>query len=105
MSNSQFLGGPTRTSFWSRCLHQSGCSRLALTLAITAASGTAAIVPAAAQDLSSFAVLAGAGITNTGSTTIDGNVGTWPTNTITGKDGPHRFHHPDRTRKRLLSGR
>ena len=33
---------------------------------------------------SSFAILAGAGITNTGSTTVTGDVGTFPTTTITG---------------------
>lgn len=32
----------------------------------------------------SFAILAGAGITNTGSTTITGNIGTFPTTSITG---------------------
>ncbi|MDQ1662871.1 MAG: hypothetical protein QOJ68_2851 [Blastococcus sp.] len=32
----------------------------------------------------SFAVLAGSGITNTGPTTISGNIGTFPTTTITG---------------------
>src|SRR5258705_9974472 len=32
----------------------------------------------------SFAVLAGAGITNTGPTTVNGDIGTFPTTTITG---------------------
>ncbi len=35
----------------------------------------------------SFAVLAGAGITNTGPTTISGDIGTFPTTTITGSAG------------------
>src|SRR3979411_1425983 len=36
----------------------------------------------------SFAVLAGAGITNTGTTTITGDVGTFPTTSETGFAGP-----------------
>jgi hypothetical protein len=56
-------------------------SLLALTLA--RASGAAATaVPLGAAG--SFGVLAGAGITNTGPTTITGDVGTFPTTTVTG---------------------
>ena len=51
-----------------------------LMLAGSAAAATA--VPLATAD--SFAVLAGAGITNTGPTTITGDVGTYPTTTIVG---------------------
>ena len=49
-------------------LHQNAMAQLAVDL------GTA----------SDFSVLAGAGITNSGATTINGNVGTFPTTTITG---------------------
>jgi hypothetical protein len=56
-------------------------SLMALTLA--RASGAAATaVPLGTA--SSFAVLAGAGITNTGPTTVTGDVGTFPTTTISG---------------------
>ena len=56
-------------------------SLMALTLA--RASGAAATaVPLGTAG--SFAVLAGAGITNTGPTTVNGDVGTFPTTTITG---------------------
>jgi hypothetical protein len=56
-------------------------SLLALTLA--RASGAAATaVPLGTAG--SFAVLAGAGITNTGPTTVSGDVGTFPTTTVTG---------------------
>ena len=51
-----------------------------LMLAGSAAAATA--VPLATAD--SFAVLAGAGITNTGPTTVTGDVGTYPTTTIVG---------------------
>ena len=56
-------------------------SLMALTLA--RASGAAA-TPVPLGTASSFAVLAGAGITNTGPTTVNGDVGTFPTTTITG---------------------
>ena len=51
-----------------------------LMLAGSAAAATA--VPLATAD--SFAVLAGAGVTNTGPTTVTGDVGTYPTTTIVG---------------------
>ena len=51
-------------------------------LPITCALGVA--TPAFAQDLSSFAILAGSTITNTGSTVITGSVGVSPGSAITG---------------------
>jgi hypothetical protein len=68
---------------------------LAVTL-VTEAAATAAAVPLGTAG--SFAVLAGAGITNTGPTTLNGDVGTYPTLTITG-DGTMTVngtnHHGD----------
>ena len=52
-------------------------------LAILAGSGEAATAPPLGT-AQSFAVLAGAGITNTGPTTISGDVGSFPTTTQTG---------------------
>ena len=46
------------------------------------AQAAAAPVPLGTAD--SFVVLAGAGITNTGPTTLNGDLGTFPTTTITG---------------------
>src|ERR1700730_12006305 len=54
---------------------------LLLTL-VGGAAAAATAVPLGTAD--SFAVLAGAGITNTGPTTINGDIGTFPTTTITG---------------------
>ena len=46
------------------------------------AAAAATSVPLGTAD--SFAVLAGAGITNTGPTTVNGDLGTYPTTTFTG---------------------
>ena len=48
--------------------------------------GSASAAPTAVPlgTASSFGVLAGAGITNTGPTTVNGDVGSYPTTTITG---------------------
>ena len=47
-------------------------------------SAQAATAPVPLGTASSFVVLAGAGITNTGKTTLNGNIGTFPTPSITG---------------------
>jgi Ice-binding-like len=46
-------------------------------------SAQAAAVPVPLGTAGSFVVLAGAGITNTGPTTLNGNLGTFPTTTVT----------------------
>ncbi|HEY5273373.1 MAG TPA: ice-binding family protein [Acidimicrobiales bacterium] len=51
-------------------------------LFVSSADATAAAVPLGAT--STFGVLAGAGITNTGPTTVNGDVGTYPTTSISG---------------------
>jgi hypothetical protein len=56
-------------------------SLLAVTLARASGAAATAVQLGTAG---SFAVLAGAGITNTGPTTVSGDVGTFPTTTITG---------------------
>ncbi|HLZ48659.1 MAG TPA: hypothetical protein VKR80_08430, partial [Candidatus Limnocylindria bacterium] len=60
-------------------------SLFALGVLVTLVSGAAAAavsVPLGTAD--SFAILAGSGITNTGPTTVNGDVGTYPTTSITG---------------------
>lgn len=58
--------------------------RLTVCLAATGLALALATGAAAAQDLSTFAVLAGSTITNTGPTTIHGNIGVYPGSAITG---------------------
>jgi Ice-binding-like len=55
---------------------------LGLLVAIPASAQAAAPVPLGTAN--SFVVLAGAGITNTGNTTLNGSIGTFPTPSITG---------------------
>ncbi|HEY1479650.1 MAG TPA: ice-binding family protein, partial [Gaiellales bacterium] len=55
-------------------------SAIGLTLVTSATAGTAVPLGTAA----SFSVLAGSGITNTGPTTVSGDIGTFPTTTIPG---------------------
>jgi hypothetical protein len=52
-----------------------------LTIASSALAAATAVPLATAQ---SFSVLAGAGITNTGPTTVSGDIGTFPTTSISG---------------------
>jgi hypothetical protein len=53
-------------------------------LVLVAGSAQAAATPVQLGTADSFAVLAGAGITNTGPSTITGDLGTFPTTTMTG---------------------
>jgi hypothetical protein len=55
---------------------------LLATVVFAGGAGAATSVPLGATQ--SFGVLAGSGITNTGTTTINGDIGTFPTTTITG---------------------
>ncbi len=57
---------------------------LGIAVLIPAVSADAAQTPVGLGTAGSFAVLAGAGITNTGPTTVNGNIGTFPTTSITG---------------------
>jgi hypothetical protein len=57
---------------------------LALLVVVPLAGSADAATPVGLGTAGSFAVLAGAGITNTGPTTVNGDVGTFPTTTMSG---------------------
>jgi hypothetical protein len=61
-----------------------GLLLLALLVVVPLAGNADAATPVGLGTAGSFAVLAGAGITNTGPTTVNGDVGTFPTTTISG---------------------
>lgn len=77
----------TRTARTSRPRMRWGVAGVAATTAglmIMAAGPAQAATPVGLGTASSFAVLAGAGVTNTGPTTLNGDLGTFPTTSITG---------------------
>ncbi|MBA3233358.1 MAG: DUF3494 domain-containing protein [Propionibacteriales bacterium] len=84
MKLSRYLPGARRLSFGAAsvttlvALFSAGL----LVALVGGAQAAATAVPLGTAD--SFAVLAGAGITNTGPTTVNGDIGTFPTTTITG---------------------
>jgi hypothetical protein len=74
-------------------MHESDALRVRFGMALVAALGLLMAIPASAQAATapvplgtagSFVVLAGGGITNTGKTTLNGDIGTFPTPSITG---------------------
>ena len=77
MKFSTLVPGPRRTRFGIASVAAVG-----LLLALPGAAQAATAVPLGTAD--SFVVLAGAGVTNTGPTTLNGDLGTFPTTGITG---------------------
>ncbi len=59
------------------------CSAVVAAIVVASAGGAQAAVSVGLGTADGFAVLAGAGITNTGATTITGDIGTFPTTTVT----------------------
>lgn len=62
----------------------SGIATIALVLAIGTTANAVGPTTVGLGTATSFAVLAGSGITNTGSTVVNGDIGTFPTTTISG---------------------
>src|SRR5229473_3789893 len=81
---SQFLferRGSAKRAAWATSLSALFLLGLVLTI-VSGAAAAAASVPLGTSG--SFAVLAGSGITNTGPTTVNGDLGTYATTTMTG---------------------
>src|SRR5438045_3807389 len=81
MTTSTFKTLPAPRAAWvtALCALFAGGTLMALVSGAAAASTTVPLGTAR-----SFAILAGSGITNTGPTTVNGDVGTFPTTSITG---------------------
>src|SRR4051812_39241143 len=76
--------GRTRTRGRAARLLTAGAITAGLVMALQPTSAFAAQAPINLRTANSFAVLAGSGITNTGATTITGDVGTFATTSETG---------------------
>ncbi|TAN31294.1 MAG: DUF3494 domain-containing protein [Actinomycetota bacterium] len=77
-----FINGRTGFTVGLAAVSAATISLVVLLVASGTAQATVAVVPLGTSG--SFAVLAGTGITNTGTTTINGNIGSYPTGSETG---------------------
>ena len=84
MKFSKYLPGPRRARWLVACAGALG-ALLSAGLVLSFVSDAAATATAVQLgNATSFGVLAGSGITNTGATTVNGDIGTYPTLSITG---------------------
>ena len=83
MKLSKYVPGARRVRFGAASVATVGLFSAGLLVALVGGA-QAAPTPVPLGTAASFAVLAGAGITNTGPTTVNGDIGTFPTTTITG---------------------